>query len=258
VEFRSLDTDADGYVNGADVRQPLMASGLSQQTLAQIWALVDIHKTGRINMEQFTLVMELIKEAHKHIPLPPALPPHLIPPSLRLGSPSSAGGMAPAPPSVVTTPVHSQPPPLTAHLDDANPRVQELNSEIEKIQENRREAERDLAQLEADTTIKNSEIKNLEIELSTLSSTAKQLRHQKGEAGKRLAELDDRIEKLESTFTEEQQRVTEEEDRLANVKKELAQSKDNASVSIQLNNEQWLKLWRFRRKNKCSKRGMKN
>jgi len=44
-----------------------------------------------------------------------------------------------------------------------NPRVQELNSEIETLLESRRKDEQDLFQIEADTTVKNSEIKNLEV-----------------------------------------------------------------------------------------------
>lgn len=44
-----------------------------------------------------------------------------------------------------------------------NSRIDELNAEIEKTLENRRQAEQELFQLEADTTVKNSEIKNLEV-----------------------------------------------------------------------------------------------
>lgn len=44
------------FVNGADAKQLLMGCGLPQPVLAQIWALVDIGRTGRLNLEQFALV----------------------------------------------------------------------------------------------------------------------------------------------------------------------------------------------------------
>lgn len=52
--------------------------------------------------------------------------------------------------------------------DESNPKIVELKAEIEKVLEERRAAERDLAQLEADTTVKNSEIKNLEVRAGVL------------------------------------------------------------------------------------------
>uniref|UniRef100_A0A914CSE6 Uncharacterized protein n=1 Tax=Acrobeloides nanus TaxID=290746 RepID=A0A914CSE6_9BILA len=129
-EFRRYDTDMDGLVTGMDVRIPLMGSGLAQPTLAHIWALVDISKSGKLNLEQFALIMELIKEAKQGITLPEILPAHLVPYSLRFGA-----TMAPS----------------LALSDSSNPRIQELNEEIQKIIEDRRTADQDLLQLEADT-----------------------------------------------------------------------------------------------------------
>lgn len=85
-DFRQIDTDNDGLVNGADARDPLMSSGLPQQTLAQIWSLVDVAKNGRINLEQFALVIELTKEVAHGVCLPDVLPFELVPPSIRLTS----------------------------------------------------------------------------------------------------------------------------------------------------------------------------
>jgi hypothetical protein len=44
-----------------------------------------------------------------------------------------------------------------------NQRITELMAEIESMALKRRQAEQDLFQLEADTTVRNSEIKNLEV-----------------------------------------------------------------------------------------------
>lgn len=61
----------------------------------------------------------------------------------------------------------------------------ELNAEIEEVQQKRRKAEEDLFQAEADLKVKNSEIRNLEIESLTLNATVKQLKNQRVEASKR-------------------------------------------------------------------------
>lgn len=35
--FHALDTDRDGFVTGADIKDTLLKSGLQQATLAHIW-----------------------------------------------------------------------------------------------------------------------------------------------------------------------------------------------------------------------------
>ncbi len=49
------DKDFDGFVNGGDVRNLFVQSGLAQNYLAHIWGLVDLNKTGKLNLEQFAL-----------------------------------------------------------------------------------------------------------------------------------------------------------------------------------------------------------
>jgi epidermal growth factor receptor substrate 15 len=211
-DFNRLDMDHDGYVTGMDTRITLMGSGLPQQILAHIWGLVDIVKTGRLNSEQFALVMELIKEAKLGIKLPEILPAHLVPPSLRMSMPHM-----PLSPS-----------------EKANPKVKELNDEIQKIIDDRRKADIDLAQLEADITIKSSTVKNLEIELNTLAATVKQLQNQKGEATKRLGEMDQKIEAFKLTLEEGRKRLAAEEERLVKAKADVAQAKENANAEEQI------------------------
>uniref|UniRef100_A0A7E4VA08 Epidermal growth factor receptor substrate 15-like 1 n=1 Tax=Panagrellus redivivus TaxID=6233 RepID=A0A7E4VA08_PANRE len=211
-DFEKLDTDHDGYLSGLDCRAALMATGLPQQQLAQIWGLVDIVKTGRLNSEQFALTMELIKEARLGVKLPEILPAQLIPPSLRASMPHM-----PLSPS-----------------EKANPRVRELNEEIETIIANRRQADQDLAQLEADITVKNSTVKNLEIELNTLQATVNQLRNQKGEAEKRLGEMDNRIVAFGDSVEEAKKRLASEEERLRKTKEEVEIARENANAEEQI------------------------
>lgn len=63
-----------------------------------------------------------------------------------------------------------------------------------------------------------------------MNSTVKQLQHQKGEANKRLLDLDNRIVKLESICSEHTQRLDSETERLNKVKQEIAQANDNLTV----------------------------
>ncbi|KAI1726975.1 cytoskeletal-regulatory complex EF hand domain-containing protein [Ditylenchus destructor] len=165
--------------------------------------------------------IELTNECRHGVKLPESLPQFLIPPSIapQTNKPLS---VSQSNASVGSNSGTTAPPPLSN-----NPVIIELTEEIEKILENRRQAEQDLFQLEADTTVKNSEIKNLEIELLTLSATVKQLEHQKGEANKRLSEMDDTITKLETVCAENAERLAAEEERLNKVKQDIAQANDN-------------------------------
>lgn len=56
--------------------------------------------------------------------------------------------------------------------------------------------EQDIAQKEADITIRNGEVNSLQNMLNSLSSTLKQLEAQKGEAQKRLDDLDSQVRPL--------------------------------------------------------------
>jgi len=197
--------------------------------------LVDLSKSGKLNLEQFTMIVELVNECNHGVRLPEVLPPHLVPPSLRLQQNSQppnegSGEVGGALKRETSQPLNGVSNAFVQSQLPHNPRVQKLNSEIDSLLESRRKDEQDLFQIEADTTVKNSEIKNLEIELLTLTATVKQLQHQKGEANKRLQELDDRIAKFESNCVEQTDRLTSEQERLAKVKQEIAQSDENFSA----------------------------
>jgi hypothetical protein len=91
-DFTRFDTDLDGFVNGSDVKEPLMASGLPQQLLAKMWTLVDTSRSGRLNLAQFTLLwvfftlnclylnfrIQFVKECRNGVVLPDFLPQHLL------------------------------------------------------------------------------------------------------------------------------------------------------------------------------------
>ncbi|VDO79522.1 unnamed protein product [Heligmosomoides polygyrus] len=84
AQFAACDTDSDGFVNGNDVKHVLLGSGLPQTELAHVWALCDVNRTGRLNQEQFALIVHLVNMRKRGEELPSTLPQFLIPPSLRV------------------------------------------------------------------------------------------------------------------------------------------------------------------------------
>lgn len=66
--------------------------------------------------------------------------------------------------------------------------------------------------------------------MNTLHATVKQLRNQKGEATKRLSDLDDKILQLESSCEELTKRLKAEEDRVQSTKEEIKSAEQNQEV----------------------------
>ena len=71
----------DEPLSGAQLKQPLLDTGAPGEYLKKIWALADMDKTGKLDKEQFFLVMWLAKEAANGKVPPATLPDNLIPPS---------------------------------------------------------------------------------------------------------------------------------------------------------------------------------
>jgi len=68
-------------LSGAQLKQPLLDTGAPPEHLKKIWSLADTDKTGKLDQEQFYLVMWLAKEASEGKTPPATLPDNLIPPS---------------------------------------------------------------------------------------------------------------------------------------------------------------------------------
>ncbi|VDP15265.1 unnamed protein product [Onchocerca flexuosa] len=207
--FKQADTDQDGFVSGADVRDIFLATGIQQNTLALLWSLVDMKKNGMLNLEQFALIMYLIENHKRGRPVPSVLPPNLIPPSFRTVE---------APAATVSS----------GYTMDAVPTGNEeldaLLREVEKLILDRREADQEIVQLEADMTI----------ELTTLESTVTQLEKQKGEAEKRLEALDSHIAQLERTVEQSKEKIKEEEKRLNELHSQITQNEEDKTTNEEL------------------------
>uniref|UniRef100_A0A183BM78 ABC transmembrane type-1 domain-containing protein n=1 Tax=Globodera pallida TaxID=36090 RepID=A0A183BM78_GLOPA len=237
-EFIRLDGDRDGFIGGGDVRDVFLRSGLPQHVLARIWANVDVAKTGKLGLEQYAKCVELIRECQ--VEQSSATAEYQA-----QGAASGDGGTPSSPPllaassglarrdSQISNATNNSSTGAKA-MTEACQRVMELNAEIEQIQQGRRQAEQDLFQAEADMKVKNSEIRNLEIELLTLNATVKQLMNQRVEANKRLNDLDTKIVRLEGMAVDNQERLEEDEERLAKTKTDIQKAKGNSSAEEEL------------------------
>uniref|UniRef100_A0AAF5RVY0 EF hand family protein n=2 Tax=Wuchereria bancrofti TaxID=6293 RepID=A0AAF5RVY0_WUCBA len=220
ASFQQADTDQDGFVSGADVRDILLATGIQQNTLALLWSLVDLKKNGMLNLEQFSLIMYLIENHKQGKPVPFSLPRNLVPPSFRTVE---------APATNIASGYTMQ-----NTVPTGNEELDALLREVEKLILDRREADQEIVQLEADMTVKNSEIKNLKIELTTLENTVIQLEKQKCEAEKRLEALDSQIIQLGRSVEQSREKVKEEEKRLSEFHSQNTQDGEDKSTNEEL------------------------
>uniref|UniRef100_A0A672GLI6 Intersectin 2b n=1 Tax=Salarias fasciatus TaxID=181472 RepID=A0A672GLI6_SALFA len=63
-----------GYVSGEQARKFFLQSGLPPSVLAEIWALADMNKDGKMDRLEFSIAMKLIKLKLQDTALPSALP----------------------------------------------------------------------------------------------------------------------------------------------------------------------------------------
>ena len=85
--FSTVDKDNRGFITGEQAVGFFGNSRLPEDVLAQIWDLSDINSEGRLNRDEFAVAMFLIRQQRSkrdpHAALPQALPPNLVPPSMR-------------------------------------------------------------------------------------------------------------------------------------------------------------------------------
>lgn len=110
--FNKVDTTGRGFITGEQAVQFFSDSGLPEDVLAGIWDLADINSEGQLSRDEFAVAMYLIRQQRKQdrTPLPAALPPHLIPPSMR-------GQVRQAPTLAVSEPPPAAPLPKSATDD---------------------------------------------------------------------------------------------------------------------------------------------
>ncbi|KAI9023325.1 hypothetical protein DFJ74DRAFT_767943 [Hyaloraphidium curvatum] len=99
--FEKADMAGKGYLTTEEASSFFRQSNLPSNTLANIWTLSNISKSGRYSKDEFAVAMHLIRQARADVPLPTVLPPNLVPPSMRRPS-VTAPAPAPAAPPPVT------------------------------------------------------------------------------------------------------------------------------------------------------------
>ncbi|XP_032756303.1 intersectin-1 isoform X1 [Rattus rattus] len=105
-QFQSL-KPISGFITGDQARNFFFQSGLPQPVLAQIWALADMNKDGRMDQVEFSIAMKLIKLKLQGYQLPSALPPVMKQQPVAISSAPAfgIGGIAGMPPLTAVAPV---------------------------------------------------------------------------------------------------------------------------------------------------------
>lgn len=85
--FGTVDKENRGFITGEQAVSFFGNSRLPEDVLAQIWDLCDINSEGQLTRDEFAVAMFLIRQQRgkkdPHAALPQALPPNLVPPSMR-------------------------------------------------------------------------------------------------------------------------------------------------------------------------------
>ncbi|KAG1681973.1 RalBP1-associated Eps domain-containing protein 1 [Nymphon striatum] len=81
--FKSLQSDVEGVIPGAAVKQFFEQSGLPTQELSKIWQHADVDRDGALSLEEFFVAMHLVVLRRNKIELPETLPQSLQPQSLK-------------------------------------------------------------------------------------------------------------------------------------------------------------------------------
>lgn len=195
--FNQIDTDKDGFVTGSELKDVLIKTGLSQMILANIWALCDVNTTGKINSEQFALMMHFInKKLATGLDAPLELTPEMIPPSLR-----------PKPALVEDSPYSKE-------LEELQTQVTELQRE--KLYYDQRASEHDTL-----TRQKRTELSNLELELESLYKTLQEREMKKSQEQKKLDEFEDKLVKLDSQLNDMRLKFSTEREEIERLKTQI-------------------------------------
>ncbi|KAM8875664.1 epidermal growth factor receptor substrate 15-like 1 isoform 5-T5 [Spinachia spinachia] len=223
--FLKTDADVDGFVSGNEVKDIFMHSGLSQNSLAHIWALADTRQIGKLTREQFALAMYLIQQkVSKGVDPPQALTADMIPPSER-GTPvlSLSGYM---------TPVGSEMAALSEMRRDSSSSVgsgeftgikelDDISQEIAQLQREKYTLEQDIRDTEEAIRHKSAEVQEMQNDLDRETTSLQELEAQKQDAQDRLEEMDQQKHKLEDMLNEVQIKCQEESQMISTLQSQI-------------------------------------
>uniref|UniRef100_A0A8C2G6Y6 Epidermal growth factor receptor pathway substrate 15 n=1 Tax=Cyprinus carpio TaxID=7962 RepID=A0A8C2G6Y6_CYPCA len=229
--FTKTDSDMDGLVSGAEVRDIFLKTGLPSATLARIWELCDIGDIGKLSRDQFALALYLINQKlSKGVDPPQTLSPEMIPPSDRLTQQNNAATVQAADFSAIK------------ELDS-------LTNEIMDLQKEKSVVEQDIKEREETIRQRNSEVQDLQEEVQKGSEELSRLQAERQEVQEKLERLDEQkrsleeqlkliqqqcsqenqlIQSLQVEHSEQEQRIGDYEEELTRAREELLQLQEES------------------------------
>ena len=82
ADFDALKSE-DGKMDANAAAGKMRETGVAQDTLFSIWNLADIDKSGKMDLEEFTIAMHYCSLAGEGEEIPETLPSEIIPPNRR-------------------------------------------------------------------------------------------------------------------------------------------------------------------------------
>ncbi|XP_047146059.1 epidermal growth factor receptor substrate 15-like 1 isoform X4 [Hydra vulgaris] len=217
-KFILLDTNKDGLVSGAEIKDILIASGLPQPVLAHIWNLCDTNNSGLLNSEQFALAMHLIAQKRSGKELPQTLSSNMIPPSMKI----STGN------DLTTISMES-----TFNDFSAIKELDKVSTEIENLGKEKANLQKEISQTENAIKARRSEMEDLQVNLEKANKGLEILTQKKSELQKQLDSLDSEQSKLSTSIEEVLEQCEQEKITLKQLKSKLASQKSDVKEQEQ-------------------------
>ncbi|GAB5037380.1 eh domain-containing protein 1, partial [Nannochloropsis oceanica] len=77
--FASYAPSQDGFLSGSAAKKALVETGVDKKVLRELWTLADMDKDGLLDLEEFTVAMQLIDDVRATSQVPDSLPAGYVP-----------------------------------------------------------------------------------------------------------------------------------------------------------------------------------
>uniref|UniRef100_A0A8C2G1R8 Epidermal growth factor receptor pathway substrate 15 n=1 Tax=Cyprinus carpio TaxID=7962 RepID=A0A8C2G1R8_CYPCA len=225
--FTKTDSDMDGLVSGAEVRDIFLKTGLPSATLARIWELCDIGDIGKLSRDQFALALYLINQKlSKGVDPPQTLSPEMIPPSDRLTQQGDGGWLSV--PAVATVIKYSclcwsfrEKSVVEQDIKEREETIRQRNSEVQDLQEEVQKGSEELSRLQAERQEVQEKLERLDEQKRSLEEQLKLIQQQ-------CSQENQLIQSLQVEHSEQEQRIGDYEEELTRAREELLQLQEES------------------------------
>ncbi|XP_016423878.1 epidermal growth factor receptor substrate 15-like isoform X1 [Sinocyclocheilus rhinocerous] len=224
--FTKTDSDMDGLVSGAEVRDIFLKTGLPSATLARIWELCDIGDIGKLSRDQFALALYLINQKlSKGVDPPQTLSPEMIPPPDRLARQSNAATLQAADFSAIKEldsltneimDLQKEKSVVEQDIKEREETIRQRNSEVQDLQEEVQKGSEELSRLQADRQEVQEKLERLDEQKRSLEEQLRLIQQQCGQENQL-------IQSLQVEHSEQEQRIGDYEEELSRAREELLQ-----------------------------------